>query len=145
MKTNSLSVLGVTAVFFLGGLMYNSTADLPLVREANALDTGVLGTITRSIYAAFEPQFAVLWVLLASAVAWAYTKKLRTGLLFGLAVACTWLPVIVLKLIFHRPRPLAEALAHAPFLSPTDWSFSSGHVAFITALAMAFYLIIRCR
>lgn len=143
MNTKATAALGLTCVFALGAVVHNSTSDLTIVQDANAFDTGALGMMTRGLYAAFEPPFAVLWALLASAGAWAYTKSMRSGLLFGMTVALTWLPVVLLKLIFHRPRPLADALAHAPALSPTDWSFSSGHVAFITTLALAFYLLTR--
>lgn len=141
MTSKSLAAIGLCSVFLLGFLVHASTVDLVWVQEANALDVGTFGQLTRSLYDAFEPPFAVLWAALAAAIAWRYTRSLRGGLLFGLTVACTWLPVVALKLIFHRPRPID--LSHGPALPPTDWSFSSGHVAFITALAMAFYLLTR--
>lgn len=130
------AVLGVLAVLLLGALMQHSTLDLPLTQWMNAQRVGLVDTVATLVYAALEPPFAVLLVVALSALIWARTRNLLSGLRFGAAIADTWLPVIALKLVFHRPRPEAALLAHPSPTLPTDWSFPSGHTAFVTALVV---------
>ena len=70
-------------------------------------------------------------------------RSLRTALLFGITVASAWLPVAAIKVLVDRPRPDAALLPH-PF-SPlqTDGSFPSGHTAYVVALAVTLWFLLR--
>ncbi|WP_291314508.1 phosphatase PAP2 family protein [Corynebacterium sp. UBA2622] len=101
--------------------------------------------ITDAIYYGFEPAWATLWVVLAGLVLASRRHDYRSFFTFGATVALTWVPVVVLKVIAHRPRPSAALPPHPAATPPGDRSFPSGHVAFATALAVAVFLFTRNR
>lgn len=101
--------------------------------------------LTDLVYYGFEPLWATAYVG-AIGLALAYRRHdYRALLTFGATVALTWVPVVLLKVIAHRPRPDAALLPHPVATAPGDWSFPSGHVAFATALAVALFLATRNR
>lgn len=64
---------------------------------------------------------------------------------FGASVALTWIPVVFVKMLVQKPRPEAALLAHPIVIPTNDYSFPSGHVAFVTALLLMLALVIRAR
>lgn len=138
-----VAVLGAFAVVALGFVMKATQADQGLVIAMNQLHTGAWGVIANAVYRGIEPLPAVAITLVVAAIVWATSKSLRTAILFGLTVALTWLPVAVIKIIVDRPRPDATLLSH-PF-SPlqTDGSFPSGHTAYVVALAVGLWFLLR--
>ncbi|MBS1672952.1 MAG: phosphatase PAP2 family protein [Actinobacteria bacterium] len=138
-----VAVAGAVVVIALGFAMRATQADQPLVVALNEAHTGLWGAFGSVVYRSIEPLPAVAITLVIAAAVWAVSRSLRTAILFGLTVAFTWLPVAAVKILVDRPRPDAALLAH-PF-SPlqTDGSFPSGHTAYIVALAIAFWFLLR--
>ena len=138
-----VAVIGAIAVVALGFIMKANQADQGLVIALNDTHTGLWGSIGTAIYRGIEPLPAVVITLVIAGIVWAGSRSLRTAILFGLTVAFTWLPVAAVKILVDRPRPDAALLAH-PF-SPlqTDGSFPSGHTAYIVALSIAFWFLLR--
>ena len=137
------AVVGALAVVALGFAMKATQADQAMVVALNQTHTGWWGALGSAVYRGIEPVPAVAITLVIAAAVWAGSRSLRTAILFGLTVAFTWLPVAAIKILVDRPRPDAALLAH-PF-SPlqTDGSFPSGHTAYVVALAIAFWFLLR--
>lgn len=55
----------------------------------------------------------------------------------------TWLPTAAIKAIVNRPRPDVLTLAHPFTPAQVDGSFPSGHTAFVAALTIAFWFLLR--
>lgn len=138
-----VALMGAVAVMILGFVMKSSQADQSVVVALNKLHTGAWGAFSSAVYRSLEPLPAVVITLVIAALIWAASKSLRTAILFGVTVAVTWLPVAAVKILVDRPRPDATLLSH-PF-SPlqTDGSFPSGHTAYVVALAIAFWFLLR--
>lgn len=138
-----VALMGAVAVVILGFVMKSSQADQSVVVALNKLHTGAWGAFSSAVYRSLEPLPAVVITLVIAALIWAASKSLRTAILFGVTVAVTWLPVAAVKILVDRPRPDATLLSH-PF-SPlqTDGSFPSGHTAYVVALAIAFWFLLR--
>lgn len=132
-----LAGAGLIAVLILGSYVTGYTGDIAVTRWLNDLHDGSLGDFTNFIYLILEPPCAIALTLLISTFVALDRGSVWPGLRFGATIALSWIPIIFLKLIFHRPRPESTLLHFPPALSPNDWSFPSGHTAFVTALAMA--------
>lgn len=137
------AIVGAIAVIALGFVMKATQADQGVVVALNQTHTGWWGAVSNAVYRGIEPVPAVAITLVIAALVWAVSRSLRTAILFGLTVAFAWLPVAAIKILVDRPRPDAALLAH-PF-SPlqTDGSFPSGHTAYVVALAIAFWFLLR--
>lgn len=135
------AAVAVGVVLLLGYLTEQFTGDIPLTQFLNSQKVGLWGTIAENLYYYLEPTYAVALGVVAVLVVAVVQKNVQRAVAFGMTVACTWLPVVFLKMLFHRPRPLPELLAHPVVTQPADWSFPSGHTAFVTALAMALVLV----
>ena len=70
----------------------------------------------------------------------ALVQKWKEIFYISLSVLIAWLFAIILKLIFHIPRPFVEFPNVVPLLKPVDFSFPSGHSAFFMGLAVAIFL-----
>lgn len=127
---------GIIVVCLRGLLLEHSTADLPVTQYLNSYKHGIIGTLASGIYLALEPAFSVLYTLVIAAILWRKTT-LKHALAFGLTVAAAWLPTVGFKMLFERPRPAAYLLDFPTPVPTNDWSFPSGHTAFIVALAIA--------
>jgi undecaprenyl-diphosphatase len=57
-----------------------------------------------------------------------------------ISVMTAWLGAILLKLLFHMPRPFVEFSNVIPLFKETDFSFPSGHATFYMGLAIAVFL-----
>lgn len=126
-----------------GRLLIPFTGDLPLTQAMNTLNTGPVGVLGHAVYQALEPAFAMVLTLAVAGLVALRRRDLGVGLRLGLGVALAWLPVGAVKLLVHRPRPAADALAHPTVVPAFDWTFPSGHVAFVTALAIMLTLVAR--
>ncbi|UBH25040.1 phosphatase PAP2 family protein [Micrococcus porci] len=135
----------LAAVLVVGGglALIPVTADLPVTRAFNDWNTGAVGVLSNALYQALEPAFAVVLALAVASLVALRRGDLALGVRLGLAVALAWLPVGAVKLLVHRPRPAAAALPHPTAVPAVDWTFPSGHVAFVAA--MAFMLVLASR
>jgi len=96
--------------------------ELSLTVWANAFRS----PLTDAVYYGFEPAWAALWVVLAGLTLASRRHDYRTVFTFGTTVALTWVPVVALKVIAHRPRPGATLLPHPVVTPPGDWSLPLG-------------------
>lgn len=118
-----------------------NSAEQPASTALNGLRVGFLGAATTAVYDGLEPLFAVVITVVLAAIVWAVTRRLISGLALGVIVAVTWLPTAVIKAVVSRARPDAAELPHPFTPAPVDASYPSGHVAFVTAVVMAFVLL----
>jgi len=127
----------------LGLYLKDHAPDANLVMRLNVHHTGVWGAVANGVYGALEPAWAViLTVAIAGVIRWR-SRSWTTALCFGAVVALTWLPSAAYKALVHRPRPDAAILPHPFSPAQTDGSFPSGHTAFVVALAVVTYFLLR--
>lgn len=139
----SVTVAAGVLVLVLGFVMKSTQADLGIVAALNRLRSGLWGSISDAVYRGIEPVPALIITVIIALVVWLGSRSFRTALAFGAVVALTWLPVAVFKVIVDRPRPEASALAHPFSPAQTDGSFPSGHTAYIVALTIALWFLLR--
>ncbi|WP_222104964.1 phosphatase PAP2 family protein [Corynebacterium anserum] len=89
----------------------------------------------------FNPVSAIVFSLLAGAVAWSWTKQWKKGAYIVASVAVSGAITQVLKRVFERSRPprLDQILLE------TDFSFPSGHATAVAALAVGIVLFLSYR
>lgn len=134
-----LALLGAAVVAEAGLRLHASAVDLPLTVALNDHRTGLLGALTTGLYRYLEPQYAaVLAVAVVGLVAW--RRGLRVAAVVAVTAAGSWMPVVIIKALVARPRPDTALLAHPMAMTPGDWSFPSGHTAFVAALGVALVL-----
>ncbi len=132
----SVAAIGVAAVLLLGFLVRRSAADLAVTQAFNTLHHGPIALVTGGIYMVLEPAGAIVVAGVIAALFWWSRRSLSAGMIVGISIVLTWLPVPILKMIFTRQRPNPGLLAYPSPVSPQDWSYPSGHTAFVTALAV---------
>lgn len=137
------AVIGAVVVIALGFVMKATQADQGLAVALNQSHTGWWGAVGSAVYRGIEPLPAVAITLVIAAVVWVASRSLRTAVLFGLTVAFTWLPVAAIKIVVDRPRPDVALLSHPFAPLQSDGSFPSGHTAYVVALAIAFWFLLR--
>lgn len=135
------AVVGALIVIVLGVLVRNSAFDLPVTHAFNELNTGFIETVTTAVYTIFGTKPSIVWIVLLSLIIMFTRKNIRTGLVFGLTVLFTWLPVAIMKMIYMRPRPDKAELAHPSQFDPADWSYPSGHTVIITITMVALIIV----
>jgi undecaprenyl-diphosphatase len=127
---------------------------LSKTRVVTAWDLGVDGGLSRAhvgpatdaalaIYTLFSPPGAIALTVVVAAIIWAASRSLRVALTFAVVVGASWLSSDVVKMLVHRPRPEASALAHPYLPTPPDATFPSGHVVFAASLAFALVFLAR--
>jgi undecaprenyl-diphosphatase len=138
----------VAALVVLGAgfaLRASGTAERSWSVALNRLHHGLLGTIGNAYYHAVEPPFAVGGTVVLTAVVLLARRSLRVASTFAATIAATWIPVLVIKIIVGRDRPVAARQVF-PFLpTPTDASYPSGHTTFIAALVLAAVALTQTR
>lgn len=133
-------------LFTLGLALRSHPVDAGIVQTLNDLHVGLWGVVASGLYRALEPVIAIPLVMLLTAVVWKASRDMRLALAFSGVVALTWLPTEVFKVAAARPRPDIVTLAHPFSPAQSDGSFPSGHTAFVAALAIAvFYLLKETR
>ena len=140
--------IGAVVIVVLFGLLAArntafSSAETQLSAAFNAAHVGALGSVTSAIYAIFSPVPAIVITLVIAAAVWLRSRDLRLAITFGVVIAVTWIPSAVVKALVHRPRPDAALLPHPFAVQPTDASYPSGHMVFITALVVTLILLTR--
>ena len=136
------AVVGL-ALTALGFILRAAPIDAPAVEAFNRMHIGAWGWTAVAIYLALEPISAAFLTLLVLITIAAVLRSVRTPVVFGGIVALTWLPTAAIKAIVNRPRPDVLTLAHPFTPAQTDGSFPSGHTAFVAALTIAFWLLLR--
>jgi membrane-associated phospholipid phosphatase len=131
------------ALIALGFVLRVSPIDAPVVQALNTTHVGAWGQAADAIYLALEPLPSALLTLLIISTIAVVCRSLRTAIVFGGIIALTWLPTAAIKLVVDRPRPDPLALAHPFSPAQVDGSFPSGHTAFVAALAIAFWFLLR--
>lgn len=138
--------VGVGVLLLVAGLLLRAhPVDLPAVVALNALHTGAWAVVADTVYRVFSPLTAVGITAVACLAIWAATRRFTAAAAFGATVALIWLPTAVAKLVVDRPRPVEALLAHPHSPWPTDSSFPSGHTAFVAALVLATWFLVRER
>lgn len=118
-------------------------ADLSVDQALSRAHVSAVLDVARGIYWLLSPVQAVLLTAVLAALVWWRSRNLRVAITFAVVVALSWLTSDILKIVVHRHRPDANALAH-PFLpTPVDPSFPSGHTVFAASLTMAFIFLAR--
>ncbi len=143
-----ISGVGAVVVVALFGLLVSRTsamtaADLQVSKALNAGHTGALGALTSGIYTVFSPAPAIVITVLVVAVILLVSRKLGLAITVGAVIAVTWVPSAVVKVLVHRVRPDAALLPHPFSPQPSDASFPSGHMVFVTALVVTLILLTR--
>lgn len=127
----------------LGFILRVAPFDAPAVEALNRAHTGAWGQIADAIYFMLEPVPAAFLTLLILITIAAVLRSVRTAIVFGGIVALTWLPTAAIKVVVDRPRPDIFTLIHPFTPAQVDGSFPSGHTAFIAALSIAFWFLLR--
>ncbi|MFZ1363226.1 MAG: phosphatase PAP2 family protein [Candidatus Nanopelagicales bacterium] len=135
------AVIGALIVVVLGVFVRDSAFDFPVTHAFNELNTGFIETVTTAVYTIFGTKPSIVWIVLLSVIIMIARKNVRTGLVFGLTVLFTWLPVAIMKMIYMRPRPDKAELANPSQFNPADWSYPSGHTVIITITMIALIIV----
>jgi membrane-associated phospholipid phosphatase len=140
--------VGSVGIVVLFGLLVARTAvftaaELHLSTALNSGHTGALGAITSAVYSLFSPVPAIIMTALIAAVILLRSRSLRLAVTFGVVIALTWIPSALVKAVIHRSRPDAAALPHPFAVQPSDASYPSGHMVFVTALVVTLILLTR--
>jgi membrane-associated phospholipid phosphatase len=117
--------------------------DLGVDQSLSRSHVAPLLSVAHGIYTLFSPVEAIVITLVITAIIWIATRQWRVAGTFAIIVAASWVSSDIVKILVNRPRPLASALAH-PFLpTPLDASYPSGHVVFVSSLAITFFFLVR--
>jgi membrane-associated phospholipid phosphatase len=120
-----------------------TTIDLSVDRALSRAQVVPLTDIAAAIYKLFSPTGAITLTIVATLIIWAASRNWRSALTFAVVVAASWLSSDIVKILVHRPRPSAAALAHPYLPTPPDASFPSGHVVFAASIAIALIYLAR--
>lgn len=143
----AFSVAGIVVVVAFGFLIAKTHVmthlDLQGVKALNALHTGVLGALGSVVYRLFSPVEAVALTVLIVVIIWVVSKNVRLAATFAFTVAVTWVSSDVVKLLVHRSRPDATAFPHHLAQRVVDPSYPSGHMVFVSTLALTLFFLAR--
>lgn len=134
---------GLAFVLILGVVVSGFTYDAHITAAFNAHKEGAVGSVVGFLYAGLQPRFSLFTTMFIAALVAAVRRNAWLGVCYALTVALTWVPVVVMKVLFHRPRPDHALLRFPPEATPADWSYPSGHTAFVTASVITLYLIAK--
>ncbi|WP_259343885.1 phosphatase PAP2 family protein [Corynebacterium diphtheriae] len=134
---------GLAFVLILGVVVSGFTYDAHITAAFNAHKEGAVGSVVGFLYAGLQPRFSLFTTVFIAALVAAARRKVWLGVCYALTVALTWVPVVVMKVVFQRPRPDHALLRFPPEVTPADWSYPSGHTAFVTASVITLYLLAK--
>ncbi|CAN5458250.1 hypothetical protein BH10ACT6_BH10ACT6_07680 [soil metagenome] len=140
--------VGAVAVVVIFGLLVAritafTVGEMHLSAVLNAWHTGGIGAIASGVYAVFSPAPAIVITILVAAAILLRSRDLRLAITFGIVIAATWIPSALVKALVARPRPDAAMLPHPFAVQPSDASYPSGHMVFVTALVVTLILLTR--
>ena len=122
-----------------------TASETDLLAQIAAGRVGWLVSVSLALDWVFSPPIALTVGIVAAALVLMASRSWITVLHFALLVLGTWLSSEVIKLLVHRPRPIAK-LADTLVPNPDPDSYPSGHVCFAVGLGLAiFVLAIRSR
>lgn len=148
-----LSICGALIVVIGGALISDSHFDAPVTRWFNSLNDGTLGAATNFVYSALQPIFSATACIVGITIYLVRRNPWRPLVAFAVTVVLAWLPVIIFKKVFQRPRIDFTTLENVPTYLPHDWAYPSGHTAFIVGLSVSLLIatygtvaqrIVRC-
>ena len=92
----------------------------------------------------FSPPIALIIGAIAAVVVYVSTRRWRATIHFITLVLVSWLSSEVVKVLVHRPRPVAR-VAETLVPNPDPDSYPSGHECFAVGLGFAIVLLIANR
>ncbi|RKR73341.1 phosphatase PAP2 family protein [Frondihabitans australicus] len=140
--------VGAIAVVLAFGLILARTPgmtriDMSISVALTRLHTGAIGALGSAVYKIFSPVEAITLTALIAVAILVVSRNLRLAATFAALVAITWIPSDIVKILVHRLRPDADELPHHLTPMPTDPSYPSGHMVFVTTLVIAVVLLAR--
>lgn len=141
----AFSVAAIVIVVAFGALVAKTGAMTRVDLRGDVLltrwHTGAVGALGSAVYRIFSPAEAIVLTAAVVVVIALVTRHLRLAATFAVVVAGTWVPSAVVKILVDRARPDTAALSHHLTTMPTDPSYPSGHMVFVTSLALAFVFL----
>ena len=145
--STAFSLVAIIAVVAFGFFLAKTHAvthwDLQGVKALNSLHTGFLRLLGVGVYGVFSPVEAIAITVVIVLIIGAVSRDLRLAATFALTVAITWLSSDIVKVLVHRARPDRAALSHHLGQRVADPSYPSGHMVFVTTLALTFFFLVR--
>lgn len=135
-----LAITGLIIVVLMGIALKDSEIDRPITLWFNQANSGVVGAMATFTYEALQPIPSTIMVVTGMIIYLVRGGSWRLLAGFVGTVLLAWFPIIMWKKVFERSRISLDALAD-PSSTPKDFSFPSGHTAFITGLMVALLLI----
>lgn len=139
--------MSVSAAFVIGiwGVLF------PEVRTSQASINQFFGesgnqavdVVAKTIDGVFSPASAIALTLVLAVIVGISRRSVIPAVGFSVAVLMTWLPVEILKIVFHQGRPEASHVLGSLVAVNPNSSFPSGHVGFAIALSYALLLLFR--
>lgn len=117
--------------------------EMPLSHALNLLHHGVIGALGNALYHGIGPAPAIVGTVVITAVILLVSRSWQRASTFAVTIAVSWLSMAVVKLLVHRPRPIAAQLALPYHPAQIDASYPSGHMAFASAVVVTTILLIR--
>ncbi|QWW20227.1 phosphatase PAP2 family protein [Schaalia sp. 19OD2882] len=141
--TLGTALVGVALTVALGMWARTWSGDLTVTAWFNSAHTTWVGPLADAVYRSLKLFGAIALAVAMSGIIAVKNKDMWVGVHYGAAVLITWAPVNLLKLVFKRPRPLVHLLPDPSGITPTDWSFPSGHTTFVATLVAVGVLMSR--
>ena len=135
-----IALIGMVIVIALGFAVKDSTFDLPLTQAMNSLNVGVFGDVVNFAYGSLQPIFSFGFCAAGVIIYVVRRHPWRPLISFAATVIFAWLPIVFLKKFYQRPRIDPADLPNPGDYVPHDWSYPSGHTAFVTAVVVAMLL-----
>ncbi|QFQ01913.1 PAP2 superfamily protein [Corynebacterium urogenitale] len=135
-----IALIGMVIVIALGFAVKDSTFDLPLTQAMNSLNVGVFGDVVNFVYGSLQPIFSFGFCAAGVIIYVVRRHPWRPLISFAATVIFAWLPIVFLKKFYQRPRIDPADLPNPGDYVPHDWSYPSGHTAFVTAVVVALLL-----
>lgn len=135
-----IATIGMIFVLVLGYFVMDSEADLPLTQAMNSLNAGAFGALVNFVYGALQPIYSFGLCVAGIVIYLVRRHPWRPLISFAGTIIFAWLPIVFLKKLYERPRIDPADLPNPGDYVPHDWSYPSGHTAFVTGIVVAMLL-----